>query len=368
MSKVVFLNPFIRLYPDGASLPSRILSLVWIFVLTSSSLSAQPFDSSSDSLPLDSARIVIVHDPAATVTYLPQKTPIEAMVERGLKQLWQTPDSKSGWRSLIDSTDVVGFRIHSSTGKTSGTRPEVVSALVSSLINSGHPPRQIIVWDRQLSSLRAAGYLSLKSTLGIQVLGARDLGYDGDTYYESSIIGTMIWGDHEFAEKGEGRGKKSFVSKLLTSQVTKIINISPLLNHNRAGVYGNLVGLAMASVDNTIRFQGDSDRLAIAIPEINAMPEIGDRVVLNVVDALIAQYQGQTQARLQDSAVLNELRFSKDPVALDVMSISELERQREQKEIDLAPSNRTLYENASLLEIGVSDPSVILTETLRQSP
>jgi len=368
MSKVVFSIPFIRLSPDGASSPSQILSVVWIFFLSAWTLSAQSFDSSSDSVPLDSARVVIVHDPAATVTYIPQQTPIQSMVERGLEQLWQTPDSKTGWRSIIDSTDVVGIRIHSSTGKTSGTRPAVVSALVSSLINSGHPPQQIIVWDRQLSSLRAAGYLSLKSTLGIQVLGARDLGYDGDTSYESSIIGTMIWGDHEFAEKGEGRGKKSFVSQLLTHQVTKIINITPLLNHNRAGVYGNLVGLAMASVDNTIRFQGDPDRLAIAIPEINALAEIGDRVVLNVVDALIVQYQGQTQARLQDSAVLNELRFSRDPVALDVLSIKELERQRELKDIDLAPSNRSLYENATLLEIGVSDPSLIHIETLRSAP
>jgi hypothetical protein len=365
---VVFLIPSIRLSPDDATSPSQILLFVWIFFLSACHLSAQTFDSSLDPLPLDSARVVIVHDPAATATYIPQQGPIETMIERGLTQLWETPNSRAGWQSLIDSTDVVGIRIHSSTGKTSGTRPTVVSALVRSLIKSGHPAKQIIVWDRQLSSLRAAGYLSLKSSLGIQVLGARDLGYDGDTFYESSIIGTMIWGDHEFGEKGEGRGKKSFVSQLLTHQITKIINVTPLLNHNRAGVYGNLVGLAMASVDNTIRFQGDPDRLDIAIPEINALAEIGDRVILNVVDALIAQYQGQTQARLQDSAVLNELRFSRDPVALDVLSIAELERQRELKEIDLAPSQSSLYENATLLEIGVSDPSLIHIETLRSAP
>lgn len=311
-----------------------------------------------------SARVVIVQDPAATATYIPQLSPIKAMVDRGLRQLWQTPDLKTGWRSIIDQTDIVGIRIHSSTGKTSGTRPAVVTAVVQSLLNSGLPAQQIIVWDRKLSTLRAAGYLSLKDSLGIQVLGARDLGYDGEKFYESSLIGTMIWGDHEFGEKGEGRGKKSFVSQLLASQVTKIINITPLLNHNRAGVYGNLVGLALASVDNTIRFQGDPDRLAIAIPEINALPEVGDRVVLNIVDGLIAQYQGQNQARLQDSTVLNELRFSSDPVALDVLSIAELERLRSLKDIDLAITSRSLYENASLLQIGVSDLSLIEVERL----
>lgn len=118
-------------------------------------------------------------------------------------------------------------------------------------------------------------------------------------------------------------------------------------------------------MDNTIRFQGDGDRLAIAIPEINAVAEVGDHVVLNVVDALIAQYQGQTQARLQDSAVLNELRFSADPVALDVLSIAELDRLRSQKGIESHFINRSLYENATLLQLGVSDPQSIVVESLR---
>lgn len=311
------------------------------------------------------ARVVSVYDAAATHTYVPQLAAIETMVERGLKQLWQVSDSQAGWRSIVNPSDVVGIRIHSSTGKTSGSRPEVVAALAKSLIRSGHPRHQIIVWDRKLSSLRAAGYLSLRDTLGIQVKGARDLGYDGNAFYESSLIGTMIWGDHEFGEKGEGRGRRSFVSTLLTQEVTKIINLTPLMNHNHAGVNGNLVGLALASVDNTIRFQGNSERLAVAIPEINAVPEIGDRVILNVVDALIAQYQGQTQGRLQDSAVLNELRFSTDPVALDVLSIAELEKQRARKGIEGTFLNRTLYENATLLQLGVSDPDLITIESLR---
>ena len=89
---------------------------------------------------------------------------------------------------------------------------------------------------------------------------------------------------------------------------------------------------------------------------------MGDRVVLNVVDALIAQYQGETQTRLQDSAVLNELRFSADPVALDVLSIGELEKQRSQKGISPPRQNHALYENAALLQLGVSNPDSIAVQ------
>ena len=61
---------------------------------------------------------------------------------------------------------------------------------------------------------------------------------------------------------------------LLTQSITKIINIAPLLNHNMAGVCGNLYSLAMGSVDNTIRFKFSPDRLATAVPEIYAMASL----------------------------------------------------------------------------------------------
>ena len=342
--------------------------LGWLLSLFTLGIGVPSAQSLNPDLRPDSAappRVVIVTDHRATATYRPQTAPLRQMVERGLSRLWRTPSAAAGWRQLISANDVVGIRVHSSTGKTSGTRPEVVAAVVESLLASGHPARQVVVWDRSMSTLRAAGYLALKRQFNIDVVGAREFGYDGSAFYESSLIGTMVWGDHEFGVKGEGIGRKSYVSKLLTQRVTKIINITPLLNHNRAGVFGNLVGLALASVDNTIRFQSTAGRLAVAVPEINALPEVGDRVVLNIVDALIAQYQGETQGRLQDSAVLNQLRFSADPVALDVLSIADLEKQRALKNIDSLETNRTLYENASLLQLGMSDLDQIVVESIR---
>jgi hypothetical protein len=137
--------------------------------------------------------------------------------------------------------------------------------------------------------------------------------------------------------------------------MTKIINITPLLNHNLAGVSGNLWGLALGSVDNTLRFENDADRLAAAVPEIIALPQLGDRVVLNIVDALICQYQGEERGLLHYSTALNQLWFSTDPVALDVLAIQELDRQRQAAKVLAATTNLELYQNASLLEIGVSD-------------
>jgi hypothetical protein len=232
-----------------------------------------------------------------------------------------------------------------------------VEAVVKSLLAAGHPPKQIVVWDKHLSDLRQARFFELAERYGVRVAGAAEAGYDEKTFYDSALLGQLVWGDLEFGQKGEGIGRKSHVSKLVTQQMTKIINITPLLNHSFAGVSGSLWGLALGSVDNTIRFESDADRLATGVPEIIALPALGDRVVLNIVDALICQYQGEEKTLLHYSAALNQLWFSTDPVALDVLSIQELERQRKAANARTVKTNPELYQNASLLEIGVSDPS-----------
>ena len=102
------------------------------------------------------------------------------------------------------------------------------------------------------------------------------------------------------------------------------------------------------------------------MPEIYALPALGDHVVLNIVDALICQYQGEQTTLLHYSTVLNQLRFSKDPVALDLLSIQELDKQRRAAGISSSHTNSMeLFENASLLELGTSDPQNIRIEMVR---
>jgi hypothetical protein len=304
---------------------------------------------------LKRARVVVVEEVEATVAFSPHPEKIAAMIHRGLTQLTGEAALADAWRSLISTQDLVGIKVFSAPGATSGTRPSVVEAVVSGLLGAGVPPKQIVVWDRHLSDLRLAGFFELAERYGVRVAGSAEAGYDEKAFYETALLGQLVWGDLEFGKKGEGVGRKSYVSKLVTEQMTRIINLAPLLNHNLAGVSGNLWGLAMGSVDNTLRFENDADRLATAVPEIIALPMLGDRVVLNIMDALICQYQGQELGRLHYSIPLNQLWFSTDPVALDVLALQELDRQRQSAKVLAPPNNLELYQNATLLEIGVSD-------------
>ena len=237
--------------------------------------------------------------------------------------------------------------------------------MVEGLLAAGLPPDQIVLWDRRLIDLRLAGFVALAKRLGVRVAGSAEAGYDESAFYETPLLGNLVWGDLEFGSKNPGVGRKSFVSKLVQGQMTKIINLTPLINHNETGVAGNLFSLALGSVDNAARFEAETDRMARAVPEIYALPALGDRVVLNIVDALICQYQGEERSLLHYSTVLNQLRFSHDPVALDVLSIQELIAQRQATGSPQVRTNLDLYENATLLELGVSDLKKIQVTNLR---
>ncbi len=310
------------------------------------------------------ARVVIAEDANATYDLLPNPDVIQAMVDRGITSLTGKDTAKAGWMSLVSNQDVVGIKVHSAPGPNSGTRPAVAAAVVQGLINAGLPPKQIIVWDRRSVDLRLAGFYDFESRFGIRVMGSLEAGYDEKTFYETALLGPMYPTDLEYNQKGPGMGRKSYVSRLVSQQLTKIINIAPMMHHNAAGVYGCLYSLTMGSVDNTLRFQNSQAELNKAVPEIYALPVFGDKVagekvVLSIVDGLICQYQGQDEGLLHYSTVLNQLRFSHDPVALDVLSVQEINRQCQRVGMAAANTNTDLYDNAALLEIGISDTNRI---------
>ncbi len=334
----------------------------WLCLTHADSLRADPF-STTRSAPL--ARIVIVEDNGATEAFLPRPERIEAMLRRGMTNLTGQATEREAWLSVVSTQDIVGLKVYSGPGANSGTRPAVAAAVARALIDAGLPPRNVVVWDKWESDLRRAGFFELERELNIRVAGSASAGYDADEFYDTPLIGHLLFGDLEFDKKVEGAGRKSFVSRLVTREITKIINLTPLLNHNEAAVCGNLYGLALGSVDNTFRFEGDPARLAMAVPEICALPALYDRQVLSIVDALLCQYEGGQRGLLHYSTVLNQLRFSRDPVALDVLSVKELDRQRRRAGAPQVRPNLELYRNAALLELGVSDLSRMQIETLR---
>lgn len=312
-------------------------------------------------LPRLTSRVVSVKSDKAISEFIVNQKVVERMVEEAIQRYFDKP-SADIWPSLISTEDTVGIKVASATSGNAGTRVETAAAVVKSMIAAGISPKRIIVWDRRASDLRAAGFGALEKEFGIRVSGAQDSGYSEQAFYDTPLIGKLVWGDKEFGLEGEDLGKKSYVSKLVSDEMTKILSIAPALNHNMGGTAGHLMGLGLDSVDNTGRFRTEPRRLASAVPELYAMEQISDRVVLCLTDALLCQFEGEQRGLLHYSAPLGEIRISTDPVALDVLAIEDILRLRAATGKKGPEPNRLLYSNASLLQLGTSNPRSVLVE------
>lgn len=306
--------------------------------------------------------VYVVNDPGATEAFRPNPTVVAQMVDKGMRALGGRSSASAVWRDLITTNDVVGFKVTSGPGAVSGTRHEVVEALVRTLLAAGHPPRRVVIWDRRMMDLQAAGWPNVAAALGVRCAGAEDSGWERDKpNYEKAVGGKLVAGDLDFGRQDDTvLARISHVSRLLRRDITRIVTVAPVLNHNHAGVNGNLVGLAISSVDNVLRFAGSTPLLAEAAPEICALPDLAPKVLFGVSDALICQYRGEETILLHYANALNELRFSRDLVALDALALSDVERMRRQDAVPgEEPFKTDLYSNAELIDLGVADRSLI---------
>ena len=300
------------------------------------------------------AQVVSVEDPAAMSNLQANPAVVQNMITRGVSALTGKTNASAAWLSLVSTQDVVGLKVFSEAGMLSGTRPAVVAGVIQGLLSAGVPPQHIVIWDKHASDLRASGYFDLAAQFGVRVAGSAEAGYDPKNFYlpDSVVIGNLVWGDLEFGQTGEGIGRKSYLSRIVSQQITRIISFAPLLNEEDLGVCGHLYSLALGSVDNTRRFEANPNRLAAAVPEICALPLVGDRVVLYITDALLGQYEGGGRGLLHYSAVPNQLWFSHDPVALDMLAIQELARERREAGAPQLKPKLDIYANATLLQLG----------------
>ena len=207
--------------------------------------------------------VIKVHAADATRHFQPRKARVNAMLQAGLQAL--APDFH--WRQLISTNDIVGLKVNARLGTLTGTRPAVVRAVAQSLMASGVPAKNIVIWDRNLTDLQRAGYTPLARELGVQLAGSREVGFgEWDAYTVPALHWELAVGDHLFGKTKTST--KSHVSRLITNRLTAIISIHPPIADRQNGARGHLQELAMAAADNTDRFRISTPHLTPAIPEL----------------------------------------------------------------------------------------------------
>ncbi len=326
-----------------------------------------------------------------------------SMVDRCLLRLTSSSDIGTAWRRLgITPQDVVGIKITTLGGPLMSSHRAIVQAVCDGLIAAGVPTTRIIVWDKSASDMRSAGYVPQppsETHVGIAAVFP-GTGYDPDAIYKNGILGTLIWGDSEFHNGGDDltrtasdvvRGhnsyggedafgdsnpggfdlldstapetsNKSHFARLVTTICTKIVNVPVLTDNPYVGINGCMASLALGSVDNNRRFQGDPTYGDPAIGEILSNPILRRKVVVHILDAMIAQYAGGPRFNPVFTRQLGALYVSRDPVAVDAITLNRLEKFRtEDRSGRLDPiGNAAVHvHGATNFNLGTDDPSRI---------
>ena len=369
-------------------------------VMAQNSAEPAPADTTPAPTPPPLSPVIWAENPDVVQRFAVNAEAVHDMVNGALLKLTSAPDIATAWTRLgITPQDVVGIKITTIGGPLLSSHHAIVETICEGLQAAGVPTSHIIIWDKDASDMRYAGYSPTAATPSNVRIGAifPGTGYDPDAVYQNGILGTLIWGDSEFVRHGDDiseamrdvvkskpygevtsgsdtsidddtltsggsipqTSNRSYYARLVTTICTKIINVPVLCDNSYVGIDGCLASLALGSVDNNRRFQGDPSYGDPAICEILQNNVIRRKVVVHILDALVAQYAGGPRFDPQFTRQIGAIYVSRDPVAIDSLTLKRLEAWRTSDRngrIDPIGKTASHVHSAADLNLGTDDP------------
>jgi hypothetical protein len=212
-----------------------------------------------------------------------------------------------------------------------------------------------------MEDLRAAGYVRQRG--GYEVVSIPPaVGYDRSAPFSAPVLGKLIWGDAMFADKQGKLGKKlvesdqlssnSYLATVLSKQVTKIINVPVLSDEAGCGVAGAIYNMTVPNIDNWRRFTHTEHDVAGNLLDLYADERVGGKVVLTIMDALLAQYAGGPRFNPNYTFPFHTIYASKSPVALDANAYRLIEGWRKQAKLPPIAKRVEWLEGAEPMGLG----------------
>lgn len=302
---------------------------------------------------------------------------VRSMVDKLVKATTSKPTVAAAWASLVKPTDTVGIKVCANGAPLFSTHPAVVSAIVAGLSEAGVPAEHIVVWDREEQKLKAAGYRAKGG--GYRLMSTED-NYDPQGILTSPIAGKLIYGDLLFVgkqpvnlkEEADPKDKnrvrrsamdnlsdQSHISRVLTRVVTKVINVPVLSDHVYCGLSGALFNMTIQNIDNWRRLVQPPENGDPSMPEAYTDPRISSKVVLHIMDGLVALYAGGPIGNTNYAIQYGTLYAGKDPVALDAVAIQKIDQWRVSAKLDLASKSAKWLRTSFVYGLGNADLSRI---------
>lgn len=282
---------------------------------------------------------------------------VRSMMVKGMQSLTKRNKLEDAWKEFVVSDDIVGIKINPLAGPVLSTHRVVVDEIIAGLISAGVQENNIIVWDRFEEHFKRAGYEINLSETGSRCYATdgQGPGYDEKIFYKTY---------EDAANRRDENGMRSFFSKIVTEQVTKIINVPVLKQHAVSGVSLSLKNLAFGSVNNTIRFHPNPINCNPMIADICSQPVIKDKLVLNIIDGLLGCFDGGPGYKPEGTWRYNSLLFSADPVAIDRVGLEIIDAKRKEAKLEPMITLAKYISTAWRLGLGTNDLEEIDREKL----
>jgi hypothetical protein len=247
---------------------------------------------------------------------------VREMMARGMRTLTGASTTPDAWRRFFAPSDVVGIKVNCGGYPFCVSAYEIVAETVRQLMAIGVPLPQIYVYERfqnQLTEVNYAAHLPA----GLQIVAAEranqnvdSSGYDPATYLEANLFGE--------------EDTRSNMMRLVSTRLTKIINIPNVKDHGATGVTGCLKNIAYGSFSNVARthYRGKSHTYSV-VGTLAGIEPLRSRTVLQIMDGIRGVWHGGPFARTRRYLFYpRRIMLGTDPVAIDRLLLDIIEEKR----------------------------------------
>jgi len=276
-------------------------------------------------------RVIAVEHRACIADNVYQPQPIRQMMEKGMTSLTDAPSWTDAWRSFFEKGDVVGIKVSPVGGANLCSDATVLHNILDGLREAGVPSSDVIVFNRYRQETYEAG-IDKWIPPGVHFEFASEAysdtqldmdGYDPEHFMEMAIIkpGENINDPHY---------RRSYVCKIVTKRINKLINMPVLKHHQSAGVTIALKNMSHGVVNNVNRshLTPSSNACGLFIPSVVSLPILREKAVLHICDGVKASYHGGPPGRPQFMWEHKSMYFATDPVALDKTGLKAIDAKR----------------------------------------
>ena len=293
-------------------------------------------------------RVVEISDQRSIVANRVSQSIVRQMIEQGMRELTGEKDSGLAWSKFIQPQDTVGIKINPSGAPACCSSPEIVREIVAGVQSVGVPSRNIFVYDRYAYEIDIGSYQALVP-VGVRVTGVQEhkldvSGYDPNVFCEANFFGEWE--------------TRSYMASIVSSELTKIINVPTMKDHSAAGVTGCLKNLGYGTFNNVDR--SHRRPFSFTDPLIGIMCSIEplrSKAVLHIMDGTRMVWHGGPLTQNPDFIFpAGLIMLGTDPVAMDSIELEKIEAKRSEERVpsvwsrdpqSLTNDDRAFYQDAS---------------------